>query len=187
MTIDRKIVKDCAAGKRRAQSKLYQLLAPVMMGVSMRYCRNVEEAEDVLQEAFIKVFKNIGDLRNPEAVYSWTRSILVNTAITHIKKNKYSFEEIDDDKINHEEEQDNYSYSGIEPETLLKIIHEMPDGYRMVLNLYVFEGLKHREIADKLEISENTSKSQLSKARNFLRKELERKNLVTKKTVTHAK
>ena len=111
----------------------------------------------------------------------------MNTAISQIKKNKILFEEIDDDKLIQEDNQTDYIYTGIEPEILLEIIKEMPDGYKMVLNLYVFEGLKHREIAEKLDIAVTTSKSQLSKARNYLRKELEKKNLVTLKSVTHEK
>jgi len=188
MTVDQNIIKGCVAGKRRAQSKLYKKFAPVMMGVCLRYCRHTGEAEDVLQEGFIKVFKNIKGLNNPGALQSWIRSIMVNTAISHLKKNKIRFEEFNADQLEMgEEENETYTYKGIDPDKLLNIIHTMPEGYRTVLNLYVFEGLIHKEIAALLGISENTSKSQLSKARRYLKTILAQDDLVNKKPVTDEK
>lgn len=188
MAFDQKIVQGCIAGKRFAQSKLYKHFAPLMLGLCLRYSKNRQEAEDILQEGFIKVFKNIRHLRRPEAIESWIRSIMVNTAITHLKKLKFYYDEIPDDQLAETDEEENrYSYSPADPQELLQIITELPEGYRMVLNLYVFEGYMHKEIAEILGISENTSKSQLSKARKYIRNKLEDKNLAGIKQVDHEK
>jgi len=180
MAVDRKIVEDCIKGKRRAQNKLYNEYAARMLGVCLRYCRNLHESEDILQEGFIKVFQNIDKLRNMETLQSWIRTIMVNTAITHLKKNKIYFDQIDDDNFEYTEENTNFEIDPVDPELLINLIQQLPDGYRLVLNLYVFENLKHKEIAEKLEISVNTSKSQLSKARRLLKLKLEEMNKINK-------
>ena len=184
MTVDLQIVEGCIAGKRRSQSQLYKQLAPVMLGVCMRYCHNRVEAEDVLQEAFIKVFRNIKSLQKPAAVVGWVRSIMVNTALTHYKKNKIYHEEIIDDNIPDADYSEEENMNQVDPKILMELIQSLPEGYKMVLNLYVFEGYTHREIAEILEISENTSKSQLSKARKYIRKKLDAMNMLNKKPVT---
>ncbi|HPE57565.1 MAG TPA: RNA polymerase sigma factor [Bacteroidales bacterium] len=184
MTVDLKIVEGCIAGKRRSQSQLYKQLAPGMLGVCMRYCHNKAEAEDILQEAFIKVFRNIKSLQKPAAIVGWVRSIMVNTALTHYKKNKMYLEEITDDNIPDTSTSDEDEMGPVDPQILMNLIQSLPEGYKMVLNLYVFEGYTHKEIAEILEISENTSKSQLSKARKYIRKELDAMNLFDKKHVT---
>lgn len=180
MAVDRHIVEDCIKGKRRAQNKLYQHYASGMLGVCLRYSRNLHEAEDILQDGFIKVFRNIGSLRNIEHLSGWIKTIMVNTAITHLNKNKIRFDEITENNAGFEEEESDYVIDHIEAELLLKLIQQLPEGYRIVLNLYVFEELKHKEIAEKLKISVNTSKSQLSKARKYLKKKLEEINKVNK-------
>lgn len=180
MTVDRHIVEDCIKGKRRAQNKLYQHFAGGMLGVCLRYSRNLHEAEDILQEGFIKVFRNIGSLRNVEYLPSWIKTIMINTAITHLNKNKIRFDEITENNAGVNEEESDYVIDHVEPEILLELIQQLPEGYRVVLNLYVFEELKHKEIAEKLQISVNTSKSQLSKARKYLKNKLEENNKVNK-------
>lgn len=183
MTVDLKIVQGCIAGKRRAQSQLYKQLAPGMLGICMRYSRNKAEAEDILQEAFIKVFSNIKSLQKPQAIAGWVRSIMVNTAITHYKKNNIYHEEIIDDNIPDLDNEEDENIGRIDPRILMDIIQSLPEGYNMVINLYVFEGYTHKEIAEILDISENTSKSQLSKARKYIRKKLDAMNLLNKKPV----
>ncbi len=174
MSGDEKILEGCIAGKRRAQNQLYQRFAKGMLGVCLRYGRNLAEAEDILQDGFIKVFKNIKDFRHEGSLEGWIRKIMVNTAITQFNKNKMKFVEISDEIAVQQDDQDETLNVRIEPEMLLNLIQEMPDGYRMVLNLYVFEGFNHKEIAEILTISENTSKSQLFKARKYLKRELEK-------------
>ncbi|MCD4683806.1 MAG: sigma-70 family RNA polymerase sigma factor [Bacteroidales bacterium] len=179
MTVDEKIVEGCIAGKRRAQNQLYQKYAPGMFGVCLRYCKNIAEAEDILQEGFIKVFKNVKKYRKEGSFEGWIRRIMVNSAITHFNKNKIHFEEIDEEKMESPEEAEtNETFAPVDQEILLNLIQNMPEGYRMVLNLYVFEGYNHKEISDILNISENTSKSQLSKARKYLKNKLEEINKV---------
>ncbi len=186
MTVDHKIIEDCKSGKRRAQSILYNMYAGVMLGICLRYSRNLNEAEDIMQEGFIKVFRYIGNLKDPDALKAWIKRIMINTAITHSKKNKIHFDELNEDTIS-EIEQEDESYSPVDPEVLIGLIQKLPEGYRMVLNLYVFENYSHKEIANMLNISENTSKSQLFKARKSIRSSLELMNLVNKYPVENEK
>lgn len=180
MTADRNIVEDCIKGKRRAQNKLYNKYASAMLGVCLRYSSNLHEAEDILQDGFVKVFRNIDKLKNANYLAGWMKTIMVNTAITHINKNKIRFDQIDESKAGYEDNESDYTIEQVEPELLIQLIQQMPEGYRLVLNLYVFEELKHKEIAEKLQISVNTSKSQLSKARIYLKKKLEEYKKVNK-------
>lgn len=177
MAIDEQIVKDCIAGKRQAQNVLYDTFAPMMLGVCMRYCRDRDEAEDVLQEAFIKVFLNLHSYRGEGSLAGWIKRVIVNHAINYInKKNKAAkLEKIDEireteilvlnDTVDFPDE--------FNPALLLKLIQDLPAGYRMVFNLHVFEDYGHKEIAEVLGISENTSKTQLFKARRWLKNKIE--------------
>ncbi len=142
---DEKILEGCIAGNRHAQNQLYQRFAKGMLGVCLRYGKSLVEAEDILQDGFIKVFKNIKDFRNEGSLEGWIRRIMVNTAITHFNKNKMKFIEIDDEIAVQQEEQEEEFNEKIEPEILLNLIQQMPAGYRMVLNLYIFKGLITRK------------------------------------------
>ncbi|MEZ5082368.1 MAG: sigma-70 family RNA polymerase sigma factor [Bacteroidales bacterium] len=170
MAVDHKIIEECIAGNRRAQSKLYKKYAAGMLGVCLRYSKNKEEAEDILQDGFIKVFTNIKKLKDYYAVEGWIKRIMVNTAITYFKKKKIYFENIDD--IEFAENTEEEAFYPVDAETLMKVIQHLPIGYRTVLNLYVFESYTHREIANLLGISENTSKTQLMKARRHIKSKL---------------
>ncbi|MBN1338876.1 MAG: sigma-70 family RNA polymerase sigma factor [Bacteroidales bacterium] len=168
------IVKDCRAGKRKAQNLLYRMYSAQMLGVCMRYGNDLHEAEDMLQEGFIKVFQNIRQYKGTGPLQAWIRRIIVNTAINHLKRNarhKLHFDYSDGlvDDIADESEED---YPETDPEVIIGMIRDLPEGYRMVLNLFVFEGFGHKEIAGLLGISENTSKTQLFKARESLKKKL---------------
>ncbi|MEZ5199075.1 MAG: sigma-70 family RNA polymerase sigma factor [Bacteroidales bacterium] len=179
MSVDDKIIEGCISGKRRAQNQLYQKFSPGMLGVCLRYGKNLAEAEDILQEGFIKVFKNIKNFRKEGSFEGWIRRIMINSAITHINKNKISFKEIDEDKMEiPEEAETNETYAPVDKEVLLSLIQNMPEGYRVVMNLYIFEGYSHKEISEMLEITESTSKSQLFKARKYLKNKLEAQNKV---------
>jgi RNA polymerase sigma factor (sigma-70 family) len=182
MTSDEeKLIEGCISGKRQAQSELYRKYSSIMFGVCLRYATNREEAEDVVQEGFIKVFQNIGTYRGQGSFAGWLRRIFVNTAINHyhakvkqlvvIVENIEEYEDVDNNEIagmfSHTAELEEIS-----PDKVMKLVQELPDGYRMVMNLFVFEGYSHNEIAEMLGISENTSKSQLSKARKYLKRQL---------------
>lgn len=171
--VDKKIIEGCIKGKRHAQNELYKKYASLMLGICLRYAKNKEEAEDIVQEGFIKVFINIKGFRSEGSFEGWMKRIMINTAITHIKQNlKHQYhtdiEEIEEIHVISEEKQDDDSVVKIPQAKLMSIIQSLPEGYKMVFNLYVFEQLTHKEIAEMLGVSINTSKSQLSKARKLL-------------------
>lgn len=175
MQFDKDLIKRCQDNDPKAQGTLYQQLAPKMFGICLRYTRNHMEAEDVLQEGFIKVFRHLKDYRNDGSLEGWIRRTMVNTAINFYKKRAKYQNDISLDQsepINQEEES---AIDKLSAKELLEHIQELPDGYRMVFNLNVIEGYTHKEIGEMLNISENTSKSQLSRARSVLQGKLKNK------------
>ncbi len=152
-----------------------------MFGVCLRYAATKVEAEDLLQEGFLKVFTHIKSYRGQGSFEGWMRRIFANTAINHFhstsKHQIISVENIETYAGDIEEEPADWLHEGpdnipVTPDKVMKLIQVLPEGYRMVLNLYVFEGCTHREIGEMLQISENTSKSQLSKARRYLKNQI---------------
>jgi RNA polymerase sigma factor (sigma-70 family) len=170
------ILNGCREGKRSAQKQLYDRYVSLMLGICLRYSRSREEAEDIVQEGFLKIFQNINTFRKQGSLEGWIKRIMINHALNHYKKNRRipfteDVEEINETEIfkfNHEEE----PLDPVEPNVLLAMVQSLPEGYRLVFNLYVFEGYSHREIAEALNFSENTSKTQLMKARRNLQKQL---------------
>jgi len=181
MNSDDQIIVGCLEGKRKAYSLLFKNYAPVMLGVCMRYCKNRIDAEDVMQDGFIKVFTQIHKFRREGSFEGWIKRIMINAAIDNYQSNlKYSFHEDVGDSLRsaiideHPDEDDDIPEElNISREKLMGMIQELPDGYRMVFNLYAIENYNHKEIASLLGISENTSKTQLLKARKALRKKIE--------------
>lgn len=170
-----KLIEDSKQGKRRAQGKLIRKFAPVLLPVAMRYTSNKSDAEDVLQDAMINALQKIESYEGKGSFEGWLKRIVVNGALNHnrdSKKHQYH-QPLEDDYL---QEEDEYLDSGINihPDQLIAMIQELPEGYRLVMNMYVFEGFTHKEIAQELNISENTSKSQLAKARKNLKNKLER-------------
>lgn len=170
---EQKIIEGCIKGRRSAQNKLYSKYAPTLLGICMRYARNKSEAEDILQEGFIKIFSNISGFRGEGSFEGWLKRIIVNTAITHNKKSlkfdhHLDIDTTDESTIIQEEVTEELPQMKIPQAVLMQLIQKLPDGYRTVFNLYVFEQYSHQEIADVLGISVNTSKSQLMKARRYL-------------------
>jgi RNA polymerase sigma-70 factor (ECF subfamily) len=176
MIADEHIVDGCKAGKRKAYSMLYKKYASTMLGLCLRYCKNLQEAEDVLQEGFIKVFNNISRFRQEGSFEGWIKRIMVHSAIDHYKSNlkNQTTQDIADveEKIGKTDEPEDYRDIHIPKERLMEMIQELPDGYRIVFNLYAIEGFSHKEIAEQLEVSENTSKTQLLKARKALKRKV---------------
>jgi len=158
--------------------KLYDNHAPWLLAVCLRYTGKREDAEDVLHDGFMKIIRSIGSFHEKQtgSLEAWMRRIMVNTALNYIRdhKKKKMVTEIDPVLEQMQDQDDNDDPGGcdLSQDQLLSLICELPDGYRTVFNLFVMEDYSHKEIAKLLEISENTSKSQLSKARNFLRKRL---------------
>lgn len=172
MHFDDGFIERCLDNDSKSQGELYKHFAPKMFGICLRYAKNQMEAEDVLQDGFIKVFRYLKDYRNEGSLEGWIRRTMVNTAINYYKKKTKYQKEISLDQtepINNEEES---AIDKLSAKELLEVIRELPDGYRMVFNLNVIEGYTHKEIGVLLEISENTSKSQLSRARGVLQEKL---------------
>jgi RNA polymerase sigma factor (sigma-70 family) len=178
------LIKGCAAGDRAFQTKLYNLFASKMLGVCLRYARNREEAEEILQEGFLRVFTYIHTFKGNGSFEGWIRKIMVNCALARYR-NKSSLQPVirlSADSSGHDVTDSLSISSNLDAKELLSLVQTLPAGYRIVFNLYVFEGYKHREIAEALGISEGTSKSNLSDARAFLQK-----SLMVKKKLVHYK
>lgn len=169
---DKELVKACSKGNAKAQELLYNRFAPVMLGVCLRYCQNREEAEDVMQDAFVKVFMKLSTLQNVQALESWIRRIMVTTSLNALRsKLRHQFHS-DIDDLQEQIPDERYDEDVFRTEDLLRLIQELPAGYRIVFNMYEVEGFTHKEIADMLGVSVNTSKSQLLKARRLLQRKL---------------
>lgn len=179
---EEQLIKGCATGDRAFQTKLYDLYAPVMMGVCLRYARNREEAEEILQEGFLRVFTYIQKFRGDGSFEGWIRKIMVNCALLRYRNKSQQQPVIRLDISDYDAAGEADIVSGLDAKELLRLVQSLPAGYRIVFNLYVFEGYKHREIAEALGISEGTSKSNLSDARAFLQKAL-----LPKKKLVHFK
>jgi len=161
---------------------LYQKHAPALLSLCMRYCGNIQDAEDVLHEGFIKILRNIHTYKEKGtgSFEGWMRKIMVNTALNYIRDHAKERKFLDIDPISDKiefvnEEEDNRFIEmaeKVDPQVIMEMICDLPPGYRTVFNMYVFESYSHKEIAQVINCSENTSKSQLSKARAMLRKKL---------------
>jgi RNA polymerase sigma factor (sigma-70 family) len=164
-------IRKCVKNDREAQLKIYQLFSPMLYGLCLKYMRNEDDAKDVFQEAFVIVFQKIGQFKVEGSFEGWMKRIFINKLLETLKQKKKDvlFLDVFDTEIAAEEE---IELAPIEQEKLLEYIQELPDQYRMVFNLYVFEKMKHKEIAALLEISEGTSKSNLNRAKSILKKKI---------------
>jgi RNA polymerase sigma factor (sigma-70 family) len=167
MYTDADLIQGCMAGDRKIQHELYQRFAPKMYGVCLRYAGNAEEAEDLLQEGFIKVFRKIGSFRSEGSFEGWIRRIFVNTAIEHFRKKTY-LQPITDYEENTMEGKYLSVLDSMAEKDIIQLVQQLSPGYRTVFNMYVVEGYTHKQIAEALGISEGTSKSQLSRAKTIL-------------------
>jgi RNA polymerase sigma factor (sigma-70 family) len=161
------LIEGCIQSDRKMQYELYQRFAPKMYGVCLRYAANAEEAEDLLQEGFIKVFRKLASFRSEGSFEGWVRRIFVNTAIEQFRRKTY-LQPITE----REEETVEGKYLSVLDDLaerdIIGLVQQLSPGYRTVFNMYVIEGYTHKEIADALGISEGTSKSQLSRAKLIL-------------------
>jgi RNA polymerase sigma-70 factor (ECF subfamily) len=161
------LIEECKRGSRDAQSRLYNQYSKAMFNLALRITNNREDAEDILQEAFVDCFTNISAFRYESTFGAWLKSILINRSINHLRKKKVIliYQENLPDKPGDEDPEPEYS-----AEKVIKGIELLPDGYRIILTLYLLEGYDHTEISQILGISESTSKSQYSRAKEKLRK-----------------
>lgn len=168
---DEQLVKKCLENDTLAHKQLFDFYSKRMMGVCLRYSKDIEEAQEVLQIGFIKVFEKISLYNGKGSLEGWIRKVIVNTALDYIRKNKKFLENVEMDKVDYQLENDVISgYESLKLQDLLQIIQAMPTGFRTVFNLFAIEGYSHKEIADRLNISVSTSKSQYSRARAYLQK-----------------
>ncbi len=173
MINDRQIIDGCARHDRKAQQLLYDKYSRFLLGICMRYVADKTEAEDILQECFLKVFFNIKDFSGTGSFPGWLRKIAVNTAITYYHKNlKFRYHIEIEEYVSRETADNSFDQDDFTEEELYRLLNELPAGYRMVFNLYAIEGYKHKEIAEMLGIDTNTSKSQYSRAKALLREKL---------------
>jgi RNA polymerase sigma-70 factor (ECF subfamily) len=174
---DEELIEGCRKSKRQFQEALYQKYSGVMYGVALRYSKMQQEAEDILQEAFIKVFHSIGKFRSDSSLAYWIKRIVINTALNHQRSKLYLYPMVDVVELK------NWGTSAsmisdFSHKELLEMIQDLPDGCRIIFNLYAIEGYKHHEIAEVLEISEGTSKSQYARAKTLLPQKIEYKNKI---------
>jgi RNA polymerase sigma-70 factor (ECF subfamily) len=166
------IIEGCKKADKRAQQALFEKYSKRLLGICMRYCQSKDEAEDVLQDGLVKIFFNINQYKGEGSFEGWMKRIIVNTALNNYKSNlkRYYHSELED--VASEVVSDVNLNDIFEVKDLLKIIQNLPAGYRMVFNMYAIEGYNHKEIGELLNISEGTSKSQLSRARQLLQQKI---------------
>lgn len=170
------IITGCLKNDLNAQRHLYERFASKMMGICMRYAENKEEAEDFLQEGFIKVFQKINQFKGSGSFEGWVKRIIINTALEHFRSKK-RMEPIQEDR----QYQDVYEVTVVDhisTKELLQLIQQLPHGYRTVFNLHAIEGYGHKEIAEMLQITEGTSKSQYARAKLSLQEKLSELKIV---------
>ena len=170
------LVRGCKKGVSKHQQALYKTYYRRMYGLCLRYTDHSQDAEDVLQEGFIKIFTKIGKFREEGSLEGWIRRIMIRTAIEHYRKNSRFFSVVDVEEAS-DVSLDEDMIGRMQAEELLKMIRKLPPGYRTVFNLYEIEGYSHKEISEMLGISSGTSKSQLSRAKELLRNQLSHMNI----------
>ena len=172
--IENRLVKACLKNKREAQNQLYQRYKVAMFNVCQRYARNREEAEDMLQEGFFQVFTNLNKYAGQGTLGSWIKGVMINSALMYLRTmNRRLFPTSPIEDINVEIASDENVFEQFGARAILKIVQQLPPGYRAVFSLYAVEGFSHKEIAEKLDISEGTSRSQYLRAKVMLKKLLE--------------
>ncbi|MFN8257814.1 MAG: sigma-70 family RNA polymerase sigma factor [Bacteroidales bacterium] len=175
MLSEEQLIERCRKNDRKAQKILYDKYASLMLAICMRYVYERSEAEDILQEGFLKIFTKISEFEGRGSFEGWMKRVFINTAITLYHKNsKHNKNHYNIDDVHViKSEKPAFGESEFTNEELFNIIHSLPEGYKLVFNLYALEGYKHKEIAEMLNIDINTSKSQYSRAKKLIRKKLE--------------
>lgn len=168
MESEKALIAGCCKGDRKAQRELFNLYSKKMKVVAMRYSKSDQEAEDILQESFIKIFEKISTFRAESKLDFWVKRIVVNTALNHQRSKLYLFPMVDVQDLNVSEDS-SFSLADFHFRELLNMIQELPHGCQVIFNLFAIEGYSHKEIAELLNISEGTSKSQYARAKSLLK------------------
>lgn len=173
---EKKMVKGCLNNVHAAQRQLYDHFAPAMLGVCYRYTKSLSDAEDVLQEGFVKVFKNLHQYRFEGELGAWIRKIMVRTALTYLKCSKNYRNDLSYDEVNLHPVSDDNPLITLQVKQLADLIRQLPTGYQTIFNLHAIEGFSHVEIGEMLGVHAGTSRSQYARARALLINWLETKN-----------
>ena len=169
---EEQMIKGCLENNPLAQKTLYNKLGPKMMGVCLRYMTNAEEAQDVLQDGFVKVFDKLGAYSGAGSFEGWVRRIFVNTALDALRKNKKLKHQTQIDEVEFALKSSDFIFETLIADDLMKLLQRLPLGYKTVFNLYAIEGYSHKEIAKKMNVTVSTSKSQFSRAKAMLRRKI---------------
>jgi RNA polymerase sigma-70 factor (ECF subfamily) len=174
---EKQLIKKSASGNREAQQRLYDKYAPKMLGVCRQYIKDIHFAEDVMVNGFLKVFKSLDSFRHEGSFEGWIRRIMVRESISYLRKRQFV---VYDDEVFEKSENSGVTTvsTDLDVEYIQVLIDQLPEGYKAVFVLYAVEGYKHHEIAEMLDISESTSKSQLFKARRTLQSKLKEQNII---------
>lgn len=167
------LIKECKRGKARSQEALYRKFASAMYGLCLQYASSEEDAQDIMQEGFIKVFSKLDQVKNPAAFPGWIRKVMINTALEKYRSQVF-LQRVDDLKGELNEEMDDGIYNSLTSKELVQLIQTLSPKYRLVFNLYAVEGYSHVEISRELGISVGTSKSNLSRARAILQSRIKK-------------
>ncbi|PIB33937.1 RNA polymerase subunit sigma-24 [Reichenbachiella sp. 5M10] len=166
------LIKGCLKGERHAQEALYKQYASQMYVVCLRYTRAQQEAEDILQESFIKVFKDLKSFKRNSSLFYWIKRVVINTALNYQRSKLYLYPMVDVEEMKNTQSNE-AKLSEYSMDELLQMIQTLPQSSQVIFNLYAIEGYKHKEIAEMLEISEGTSKSQFARARQLLQNKMQ--------------
>ena len=170
--INAKLVERARQGDQQAMYRLYKSHVQAMYNICIRIVVNQFDAEDILQESFVSAFKSLDSFKGESSFGSWLKRIVINKSLNALRQKKQNFADLDNLHIASEESDENEDFPEVEPEQIHEAIKTLPEKARVVLNLYLLEGYKHKDIADMLDISESTSKSQYQRARKLLRDKL---------------
>ncbi len=165
---DEVLIEKCLKQDHRAQKMLFDRFSGKMMSVCLRYGSSQEEAEDILQDGFVKIFSKLGSYKGDGSFEGWIRRTMINTALDHIRRSKNKPVDLDLSEAEYLTGEDEKVLSQMRTEEVMKLIQQMPPGYRAVFNLFAVEGYSHQEIAEELGVTESTSKTQYKKARTYL-------------------
>ncbi|MDX1684789.1 MAG: sigma-70 family RNA polymerase sigma factor [Saprospiraceae bacterium] len=169
------LIEGCLRQEKHCQEELFRRYAGKMLSVCKRYCRHRLEAEDILQDGFIKAFSKLDQFKFSGSFEYWLRRIMINTALKNYKRSFYKKELLSGDAMPYDRGIDPDAYDNLGVQDLLEMIAELPDGYRAVFNMYAIEGYSHKEIGEILQIQESTSRSQLVKARKILQDKINKR------------
>ena len=174
MNSEAELIQRCKENDRAAQQVIFKKYSSKMLGICLRYSKNMEDAKDIMHDGFVKVFTTISKFRSDSALETWMTRIFINTSISHLreKSKKYNHLSIDDAYTELAEEQtsdeEKSAVEKMDKEDALALVRKLPEKYQLIINMYAVEGMSHKDIAKTLGVSEGTSKSQLSRARKML-------------------